>query len=266
MLRALHTPLAMAPLQLIIARDASHLAQTAAAWLCEKILAQPRFVLGCATGNSPLGLYRALTEKIHAEKISTAALHCFHLDEYLGMAAHDPRSFAAYVRQHVATPLGLHDAQIHYWRGDAANANAECVAYEAAIKRAGGIDCQLLGLGMNGHIAFNEPGSDPAGRCHVAQLATATLQHNAAALAGHTAPTHALTMGLGTIMDARTLLMLVSGAQKKLLLRELFTGSVRTDFPASIIRHHAATTIIADRAAVGSDVTKFQEITICEAP
>lgn len=235
-------------INLVQVHDANQLAETAADHLFSLITTRNRFNLGCATGTTPVSAYKALAKRVRGRALDH--VFCFNLDEYVGMSKTDPRSFAAYIQAHVLDPLGISPTHARLWQGDAPDPVAECQAYEAAIRKQGGIDCQILGLGLNGHIAFNEPGTPEDSRSHVIQLTTSTLEQNAMYLAGGAPPTHALTIGIATIMAAREIVILVSGIKKTSALDRLCNGSISSAFPASFLRHHPRVTLIADQAAI----------------
>ncbi len=208
----------------------------------------PDGVLGVATGSSPLALYAALT-RLRAEGLATTGLRLFALDEYLGLDADDPRSYAAYVRSVIAEPLGIPTARVRVPSGATA---ADADAYEHAIAAAGGIDLQIVGIGRNGHIGFNEPGSDAATRTRVVELDESTRRANAEHFGGDLAqvPTHAMTQGVATILSARRIVLVASGAAKAPALRAALTGPVTAANPASFLQRHPDVTVVADLDAL----------------
>lgn len=208
-------------------------------------------VLGLATGRSPAGVYRELVARHRAQPLPIAALRTFNLDEYVGLAPGDERSFHAHMRRQLFDPLGLADAQWRIPRGDLEPARraAHCAEYAAAIRAAGGIDLQLLGLGRNGHIGFNEPGSPRDSRVRVVELAAPTREDAAAAFGGLDAvPTHAISMGIADILDARRIRLLAYGAAKHAALRAALDGPPSPQRPLSWLRAHADACVYTDCA------------------
>ena len=211
----------------------------------------PAGVLGVATGSSPLALYASLI-RCRAEGLRTEGLRLFALDEYVGLASDDPRSYAAYVRSVIAEPLGIPAENVRVPNG---STEADGAAYERAIAAAGGVDLQIVGIGRNGHIGFNEPGSDATTRTRVVELDESTRRANAEHFDGDLAqvPTHAMTQGVGTILSARRIVLVASGAAKAAALRAALTGPVTADNPASFLQRHPDVTVVADSDALRED-------------
>lgn len=211
----------------------------------------PDGVLGVATGASPLALYAALIRR-RAAGLSTEGLHLFALDEYVGLAADDPRSYAAYVRSVIAEPLDIPAERVRVPNG---SRDADGAAYERAIVEAGGIDLQIVGIGRNGHIGFNEPGSDAETRTRVVALDESTRRANAEHFGGDLAqvPTHAMTQGVATILSARRIVLVASGTAKAAALRSALLGPVTALNPASFLQRHPDVTVVADPDALRED-------------
>ena len=211
----------------------------------------PDGVLGVATGSSPLALYTALVRR-RAEGLRTEGLRLFALDEYVGLAASDPRSYAAYVRAVIAEPLGI---PAHNVRVPSGSTAADGAAYERAIAASGGVDVQIVGIGRNGHIGFNEPGSDAETRTRVVTLDESTRRANAEHFGGDLAqvPTHAMTQGVATLLSARRIVLVASGAAKAPALRAALTGPVTAANPASFLQRHPDVTVVADLDALSED-------------
>lgn len=210
-------------------------------------------VLGLATGETFRPVYRHLVAAVRAGRASFAGATSFALDEYRGLGPEDPRSFQAYLRQHLFDHVDADPGRTHHLQGAAPDAVAETARYEALIRAAGGIGLQLLGLGRNGHIAFNEPGSAFASRTREVALAPATRQANAATFGpGRDVPERALTTGIGTILEARRILVVATGGAKRAALEAALRGPVTPDCPASALRLHSAVTILADQDAAGT--------------
>ena len=211
----------------------------------------PDGVLGVATGSSPLALYAALIRR-RAEGFATERLRLFALDEYVGLDAADPRSYAAYVRAVIAEPLGIPPQNVRVPSGATA---ADAEAYERAIAEAGGVDLQIVGIGRNGHIGFNEPGSDAETRTRVVALDEDTRRANAEHFGGDLTevPTHAMTQGVATILSARRIVLVASGAAKSPALRAALTVPVTAANPASFLQRHPDVTVVADLDALSED-------------
>lgn len=210
-----------------------------------------RAVLGLATGRSPVGIYAELVRR-HREGLSFAHAETFNLDEYWPIAAAAEGSFHRFMARHLFDHVDLPPDRRHLPSGevDEARIPAHCGAYEALIRGAGGIDLQLLGLGANGHVGFNEPGSDRATRTRRVPLAEPTRAANAGAFGAlQQVPRFALTMGVATILEARALLLCAFGPHKAEILARALTGPATADLPASFLREHPACTVVADAAA-----------------
>lgn len=233
-------------MDLIVNDTRSQLGEAAAAFIAEQVRREPRSVLGLATGSSPLPVYEHLARR--GEDFS--GVTCFALDEYVGLAGEHPQSYRRFLLEHVARPLGIDPGRVRVPRGDADDLDAECAAFEEALGSAGGVDIQILGIGRNGHLAFNEPGSAFSSRTRPVRLTHDTRRANARffASAGGV-PAEALTQGLGTIMEARHLLLLASGPGKAAALSRALEGPVTEAFPASVVQRHPAVTVLTDRAA-----------------
>ena len=173
----------------------------------------------------------------------------FNLDEYVGVAPDHPASFAAFMRETLFASVNLDPARCHLPRGDAPDPAAEARRYEEAIAAAGGIDLQLLGIGRNGHLAFNEPTSSLASRTRVKTLTEATRRANAPAFAPGPVPRHAITMGIATILDARACLLLATGEAKAAAVARMVEGPLGADCPATALQMHPDATVVLDAAA-----------------
>lgn len=231
----------------------------AAGILAAVVRSKPDAVLGLATGGSPLPIYKALAE----HSVGMGAVRGFALDEYVGLPAGHPESYAEVIRREVTVRLGLDPAKVAVPDGGAPDPRQAAADYDAAIARAGGIDVQILGIGHNGHIAFNEPGSALDSRTRVEVLTERTRQANARYFASpDDVPTHCITQGLGTIMEARHLLLVVSGADKAEILAAALQGPVSAGCPASILQRHAHVTVVADEAAAAKLASGAGEVTV----
>jgi glucosamine-6-phosphate deaminase len=218
--------------------------------IADQLRQRPDSVLGLATGGTMEPVYADLVARHRAGDCSFARARSFNLDEYVGLAPAHPRSYHAYMQAQLFDHVDLPADRAHLPRGDAARPRAEAAAYEALIAAAGGIDLQLLGLGRNGHIGFNEPTSSLGSATRVKTLTQGTLDANrrffddAAAM-----PRYAITMGIATILRARRIVLLALGAEKAEAARDMIEGPVAAVCPASALQMHPATTVILDSAA-----------------
>jgi glucosamine-6-phosphate deaminase len=232
-----------------IVSDAATAASRAAALVIERIASGRAPVLGLATGVTMVPFYADLVVAFRAGTTSSRGVSSFNLDEYVGVAPSSPASFHAYMRRHLLDHVELDPAHAHVPDGMAVDLAAEAEHYEAQIVSAGGIDLQLLGIGSNGHIGFNEPASDFGSRTRVVELSEETRRANADAFAGGTVPERALTMGIGTILEAREILLLATGEEKAVAIAAALSGPLSPDCPASALRLHPRVRIICDEAA-----------------
>ena len=221
----------------------------AAAAVAAFVSDNPDGVLGVATGASPRALYAALVEA-RQRGLVTDRLTLVALDEYVGLTSGDPRSYLAYVRDHIARPLGVPGTRVLVPVGAGA---LDAARYEEAIRAVGGVGLQIVGIGRNGHIGFNEPGSAADSRTRVVTLTPSTRSANATFFGDHTeaVPTHALTQGIATILEARTLVLVARGAAKAEALTAALYGEMTTDLPASLLQTHPDVTVVADAPALG---------------
>ena len=233
--------------------DYDALSEAAAAVVAERLREKPSAVLLLPTGTTPLGMYRRLVALHRSDGLSFARATFFNLDEYLGLPPDHPASYHVYMKENFYGLIDAGPAQVHVPRGDAADPEAECLRYEAAIREAGGIDLCVLGIGRNGHIGFNEPGAPFGSRTRVVRLAESTRLVNAADFEADRAPERAITVGLATISEAREALLLASGANKAGAVAAAVDGEISEEVPASVLRRHPQGIFLLDEDA-GSDL------------
>ena len=220
-------------------------ASAAADYLADHLSRNPRSALALPSGNTPLGLYAEIVSRCASGAMSLTETWIFNLDEYCGLAATDSRSYGAFLRRHLIAPLGLASDRVRLLRGDAADLDAECRYYDAAITACGGIDVCVLGLGSNGHIAFNEPGASWDQRTHVARLAQSTRAAQSSQVGGdRRIPTHGITMGIRTLREARHVLLLVAGVHKQQARAALERGVKDPNWPVTSLLEHTGLTVI----------------------
>ena len=240
-------------MQLAVVKDYGELSRRAARFVARRLLEKPDIVLALPTGDTPKGMYKVLVRLYREGMVDFSQATAFNLDEYLGLPPDHPESFASYMSRHLWEQVNLRKENVHIPQSLPENPEAECRRYEGLIEKAGGIDLAVLGLGENGHIAFNEPGTPFESRTHVAELSRETREGEAARFGGlEGVPQRAITMGVRTIMNARELLLLVSGEEKAAVLSRALEGPVTPEVPASVLQLHPRLTVLADAAAAGS--------------
>lgn len=237
-------------MELVLARDAEHSADLVAHVILARLREKPDLVLGLATGSTPVGVYRRLREAHARGEASFARVRTFNLDEYLDLPADHPQSYRTFMRAHLFDGIDIDPANVHFPPSEGDDLLRRCGEYEAAIVAAGGVDVQLLGIGRNGHIGFNEPTSSLASRTRVKSLTDRTLEDNARFYAkGEQQPVLAVTMGIGTILDAREILLQAIGSKKAPAVRSMLEGPVSSFFPASALQQHRRVTAYVDQEA-----------------
>jgi glucosamine-6-phosphate deaminase len=226
-----------------------------AAALAERVAstlqAKPDAVLGLASGRTPVDGYAELCRIHAAGNTDWSRASTFNLDEFAGIDGRHPGSFRTFMERHLFEGVNLRPERIHFLNGVAADLNAECDRYEAAIAAAGGIDLQLLGIGTNGHIGFNEPGDDLPVRTHRVRLMESTRRDNAMLFGNDPSrvPAEALSMGIGTILRARRIVLVATGGKKAECIRQATGGRLTTRVPASMLQVHEDVELILDREA-----------------
>lgn len=217
----------------------------------EKTSSGSQCTLGLATGSTPLGLYRNLIRMNRSGVIDFSVVRTFNLDEYLGLDPSDERSYHSFMRKHLFDHINIRAENIHIPEGCSPDPLKTCRKYEETIREAGGVDLQLLGMGGNGHIGFNEPGSGFDSLTRVVELAPRTIEDNSRFFdSPEEVPEKAVTMGISTILRARRILFLVNGEAKARALSEALYGPVTEELPASALRNHPRVTLICDRRAM----------------
>ena len=243
-------------MRLIIQPNYAGISQWAADYVVAKInAAQPSaakpFVLGLPTGSSPLGMYRALVAAHQAGRVPFQHVVTFNMDEYVGIPENHPQSYHSFMWDNFFRHIDIKKENVHILNGNAADLEAECAAYEAAIEATGGIDLFLGGIGPDGHIAFNEPGSSLSSRTRMKTLTTDTIIANSRFFEGdvNKVPKTALTVGVGTVMSAREVLILVNGHGKARALQQAVEGSVNQMWTITALQLHPKGIIVCDEAA-----------------
>jgi glucosamine-6-phosphate deaminase len=233
--------------------DDETLSAALATYVLERIVARPSLVLGLPTGRTPLKLYRELRERSSGDRIDWSQVRTFNLDEFAGLDASHPNSYRAFMQTELFEHVSIDPANIGFLDGAAPDLKSECRRYEEAIELAGGIDLQILGIGANGHIGFNEPASGLCSHTHVAELEPESRAANAQLFGGdwRNVPERALSMGMATILNARDIVLVATGAEKADAVHGMIEGLITTQLPASILQVHPRVTVMLDRAAAG---------------
>ena len=237
-------------MEVVILPDASAVARLAADAVESELRGRPLPVLGLATGSSPLGLYAELRRRHRDDGLSFAQATAFLLDEYIGLPADHPQRYRAVIDAELAAHVDLQATAVHAPDTLADDVPTACAAYERAIAEAGGIDVQVLGIGTDGHLGFNEPGSSLASRTRIKTLTEQTRRDNAPFFADPAeVPRHVLTQGLGTILGARHLVLLALGEPKADAVAAAVEGPLSASCPASVLQLHQHATVLLDDAA-----------------
>lgn len=238
-------------MQIISVADYNELSEKAHEKFIETMHSVESPVFGLATGSTPKGLYKLLERDYVQKKYAFNNIQTFNLDEYIGLSAHHEGSYYYYMNERFFTPLNLNKTQGIVPDGLATNLGKECEQYEQKIKEAGGIDLQFLGIGVNGHIGFNEPGTPFSSRTHIVQLSESTMEVNSRFFSTkEEMPAKAITMGIESIMDSKEIVLFVNGEHKAEALKQTIKGEITEDFPASVLQKHDRVTVIADEAAL----------------
>lgn len=237
-------------MEVVILNSSKTLGRLAADAIQALLERTPDAVLGLATGSSPLPVYDELAARPGLDFSRASA---FALDEYVGLPEGHPESYREVVRREFTSRVNIRPENVHTPDGAAADIPAACAAYEEAIAAAGGVDLQLLGVGTDGHLAFNEPGSSLSSRTRIKSLIEQTRRDNARFFNGLAeVPHHVITQGLGTIMEARHVVLLATGARKAQAVRDLVEGPVSAICPASVLQFHRHATVLLDEAAASA--------------
>ena len=234
-----------------VLKDEDAVARVVATRVIKALLAQPATVLGLPTGRTPVRLYTRLREAFAAGRIDFSKATSFNLDEFVGLPAAHPASYRSFMQQHLFSAVNLPARRINFLDGTAPDLEAECARYEAAIRKAGGIDIQILGIGGNGHIGFNEPAAGLTADSHHARLLPGTRKSNADLFEGRVrdVPREALSMGVGTILRSKAIVLMATGASKADAIRATIRGAVTTRVPASLLQLHGDVEVVLDEAA-----------------
>ena len=218
--------------------------------MCGQVLQKPDSVLGLATGSTPLKPYGQMIELYKKGVVDFSSVTTFNLDEYVNLDIKDKNSYHSFMHENLFDHINIPEESINFLNGNAEDLEQECKDYEQKIKNAGGIDIQLLGIGSNGHIAFNEPADCFQRWSHVVTLKESTVQDNSRFFNSiEEVPTQAVTMGIGSIMQAKKILIIALGTNKAKAIKQLIDGNVTPMCPASVLQFHTDVTLMLDKAA-----------------
>lgn len=235
--------------QVIVGKDYDDMSRRAASIVAEQIKEDPACVLGLATGSTPIGLYDELISLNKSGEISFKDITTYNLDEYCSLDEANDQSYRYFMNDHLFDHVDIDKANTHVPCGIDADADT-CVAYDCAIEDAGGIDLQVLGLGHNGHIGFNEPAEEFVYGTNIVKLKPSTVEANSRFFASaDEVPTEAITMGIGTIFGAKKILVVVSGKDKAKIVNEVVNGPITPHVPASVLRFHPNVVFVIDEDA-----------------
>lgn len=238
-------------MNIIRAKDYQDMSRKAANIISAQIIMKPDCVLGLATGSTPVGTYRQLIEWYEKGDLDFSRVSTVNLDEYRGLTHIDPQSYYYFMQENLFDHVNIDKTATHVPDGTNPDTADACVKHEQIIKSLGGIDLQLLGLGNNGHIGFNEPGAAFEKETHLVDLAESTIRANARFFTSiDEVPKQAYTMGIRTIMQAKKILVVVSGESKADIVSRAFFGPVTPEVPASILQMHPDVTVVCDEAAL----------------
>ena len=219
-------------------------------YMCGQVLAKPDSVLGLATGSTPLKPYGHMIKLYEQGAVDFSKVTTFNLDEYYPISRDNAQSYYYFMNEHFYSKVNLKPENIHIPNGQTDDVEAECSEYDALIEQSGGIDLQILGIGQNGHIGFNEPDSSLNSATHLTELSKSTIEANARFFDNEAdVPKYALTMGMSTILKARKIVLLASGKSKHKALSELFDNSINTSVPATMLKIHPDVVVICDKEA-----------------
>lgn len=255
-------------MEIVILPTAHEVGEMGARIVAGVVRGKPTAVIGLATGSSPLGIYSSLEARVRRGELDFSRVRAFALDEYVGIPASHPESYHNVIDRTATRPLGMDPALVHVPDGMASDLAAACRHYEHLIDDAGGVDVQVLGIGANGHIGFNEPTSSLASRTRIKTLTPQTRQDNARFFGSlDEVPTHCLTQGLGTIMRARQVVLVAQGAAKTAAIAAAVEGPVSAMCPASVLQFHEHAMIIVDEdAAAGLKLVSYYKHSFANKP
>lgn len=238
-------------MRIYCAKDYYHASRVAANIISAQVIMKPDCVLGLATGATPIGTYEQLVRWYEKGDLDFAAVHSVNLDEYRGLSAQDEQSYRYFMNSHLFDHINIDKKNTYVPDGTEEDADKACSDYEAIIRSLGGIDLQLLGLGHNGHIGFNEPGGAFEKETHCVKLSQSTIEANARFFHSEDqVPKEAYTMGIKSIMQAKKIVVIVCGESKREIVKKAFFGAITPEVPASVLQLHNDVILVGDEAAL----------------
>ncbi|WP_334075747.1 MULTISPECIES: glucosamine-6-phosphate deaminase [Paenibacillus] len=239
-------------LNIIKVKDELQFNETGAGIIASLLQSNPRAILGLATGSTPVGVYGKLIELYREGVVSFKQASSFNLDEYIGLDEQHPESYRRFMNEKLFNHIDILPENTHVPSGSSSDPEQAAAGYNRLLEQAGQIDLQLLGLGHNGHIGFNEPAEELTGPTHIVKLEERTRQANARYFPSiDEVPTHAITMGIGTILQAKQILLMAKGADKAEVVARALRGPITTKCPASLLQTHPNVVVVLDQAAGG---------------
>lgn len=239
----------------VICENYEQISKAATDMIIDQVNFKPNSVLGLATGSTPLGMYKQLVEEYRNGKVDFRNVKTFNLDEYYPIASDNSQSYHYYMKENFFSKINIDIENTNILNGDCDNPKKECEDFEKLIENSGGIDIQVLGIGQNGHIGFNEPDNKLILTTHLTSLTESTIKANSRFFKKVSdVPTKALTMGIGTILKAEKIILLAFGQSKHKTVLNLMTDDITTDIPASMLKTHKDVTLICDKSAFYGDI------------
>ena len=237
-------------MNIIICNDYNEVSERATQIISDGIKSNKNIKLGLATGSTPIGVYNNLAKLYKDGELDFSSVSTYNLDEYYPIKKNDEQSYAYFMNEKLFSHINIAPENIHIPNGEAKDPEKECIEYEKALEAIGGVDIQILGLGVNGHIGFNEPDCELLSKTHVTKLTESTINANSRFFESiDDVPKAAITMGIGSILSAKSILLLVTGENKHNALTATLKGTFSTDVPASILSLHKNVTVICDKEA-----------------
>jgi len=237
-------------MKVIVSKDYESLSKKAAVLIQSQLMWKPDSVLGLATGSTPVGLYQELIKLYDEGNINFSEVTSFNLDEYLDLPKEDQQSYYSFMRENLFNHVNVREDHIHIPNGMAEDFESECLNYESSIASHGGIDLQILGIGHNGHIGFNEPNVEFEAKTHIVSLDEETIEANKRFFDSiEDVPKKAISMGIKTIMKSRKIILMASGEGKADIISQLVKDDIKPDLPASVLHLHENVIILIDEAA-----------------
>ena len=237
-------------MRVMICNDYEEMSAVGARLIADQVMKKPNSILGLATGSTPVGVYKKLVEMFENGEIDFKSVKTFNLDEYYPIAQNDPQSYYYFMQENLFSKINVPDENINIPNGEAPDPIEECNRYDEKLAKSGGVDLQLLGIGINGHIGFNEPDIDLCATTHCTDLTESTIQANSRFFeSAELVPTKALTMGIGSILSSKKIVIMANGKNKHEAVSALLDEKITTSVPATMLKVHKDVVLICDREA-----------------